>query len=41
MDFRNFILALHKRFGVEISEADYPKYATLNGCIAQLTTAPS
>jgi acyl carrier protein len=41
MDFLNFVLALHKEFGVEIPEADYPKYATLNGCIAQLTGRPA
>ncbi len=39
MDFLNFVLALHKEFGVEIPESDYPKYATLNGCIAQLSAA--
>jgi acyl carrier protein len=41
MDFLNFVLALHKEFGVEIPEADYPKYATLNGCIAQLSADQS
>ncbi len=38
MDFLNFVIALHDTFTVEIPEADYPKYTTLNGCIAQLTT---
>lgn len=37
MDFLNFVVALHKEFHVEIPEADYPKYMTLNGCLAQLT----
>ena len=39
MDFLNFVLALHKELQIEIPEADYPKYATLDGCIAQLTAA--
>lgn len=37
MDFLNFVIALHKTFRVEIPEADHPKYASLNGCIEQLT----
>ncbi|WHZ16465.1 MAG: Acyl carrier protein [Nitrospira sp.] len=37
MDFLNFVVALHKEFHIEIPEADYPKYMTLNGCLAQLT----
>ncbi|MEW6246309.1 MAG: acyl carrier protein [Nitrospirota bacterium] len=37
MDFLNFVIALHKELNVEIPEADYPKYASLNGCIEQLT----
>lgn len=42
MDFLNFIILLHKTFGVEIPESDYPKYATINGCIQQLSgTRPS
>ncbi len=36
MDFLNFIIMIHKTFGVEIPEADYPKYGTLNGCVEQL-----
>lgn len=39
MDFLNFVVALHKEFHIEIPEADYPKYMTLNGCLAQLTAA--
>ncbi|HLZ35587.1 MAG TPA: acyl carrier protein [Nitrospira sp.] len=39
MDFLNFIVALHKELGVEIPEADYPKYSTLNGCLDQLSTS--
>ncbi len=37
MEFLNVVIALHKMFRVEIPEADYPKYASLNGCIEQLT----
>lgn len=37
MDFLNFVIMLHKTFGVEIPEADYPKYGTLNGCVEQLS----
>jgi acyl carrier protein len=36
MDFLNFVLGLHKAFGVEIPEADYRKIATLDGCMAYL-----
>lgn len=39
MDFLNFVVALHKELRVDIPEADYPKYATLGGCIEQLTAA--
>lgn len=37
MDFLNFIILIHKTFGVEIPEADYPKYSTLNGCVKELS----
>jgi acyl carrier protein len=37
MDFLNFAIALHERFGVEIPETDYPKLATLDGIVAYLT----
>jgi len=36
MDFLNFVIMIHKTFGLEIPEADYPKYGTLNGCVEQL-----
>ena len=41
MDFLNFVVALHTKFHIEIPEADYPKYMTLNGCLIQLSTARS
>lgn len=37
MDFLNFVIMIHKTFGVEIPEADYPKYGTLNSCVEQLS----
>jgi acyl carrier protein len=40
MDFLNFVIMIHKTFGVEIPEADYPKYGTLNGCVEQLSDKP-
>ena len=33
MDLLNFVIGLHKEFKVEIPEADYPKLATLDGCV--------
>jgi acyl carrier protein len=42
MDFLNFLIALRKRVGVEVREADYPKVATLEGCVnyVQSTLTP-
>ena len=37
MDFLNLVIMIHKTFGVEIPEADYPKYGTLNGCVELLS----
>jgi len=39
MDFLNFAVALHEELGVEIPEADYPKLATLDGCVEYLAAA--
>lgn len=36
MDVLNFMIGLHAAFGVDIPEADYPKLATLEGCLAYL-----
>jgi acyl carrier protein len=33
MDFLNFAIALHDEFHVEIAETDYPKLATIDGCV--------
>jgi len=34
MDFLNFVMALHKKLGVEVPQKDYPKLVTLAGAIA-------
>jgi acyl carrier protein len=39
MDFLNFVIALHERLHVDIPEADYPKLATLAGCVDYLGRA--
>ena len=36
MDLLNFVVALHDALRVEIPEADYPRLATLDGCIDYL-----
>jgi acyl carrier protein len=33
MDLLNFAIGIHKRFGVEIPEADYGRLTTIKGCI--------
>jgi acyl carrier protein len=38
MDFLNFVIGLHHAFGVDIPESDYPKVATLEGCVAHLAS---
>ena len=40
MDFLNFVIGLHKELGVDIPEVDYPKLATLNGCVDYLYRSP-
>ncbi len=37
VDFLNFVIALHKELHVDIPEKDYPKLATLRGCVEYLT----
>ena len=41
MDMLNFVVGLHEALGVEIPEADYPKLATLDGCVEQLASRTS
>ncbi|MGA1875863.1 MAG: acyl carrier protein [bacterium] len=36
MDFLDIIMELRKRYKVEIPEEDYPRLATMNGCIEYL-----
>ena len=36
MDFLNFVIALHRRLGVDIAELDYPKLMTLNSAVTYL-----
>ena len=36
MDFLNFAIAVHERFGIEIPESDYPLLATIAGCVSYL-----
>lgn len=36
MDFMNFIVALHERTGIDIPEADYREFRTLDGALAYL-----
>jgi acyl carrier protein len=38
MDFLNFVIALDKELRIEVPETDYPKLATLDGCIEYLAT---
>jgi acyl carrier protein len=39
MDFLNLVSALHKRFGLPIPEADYPRLATTALAVAYLDQA--
>jgi acyl carrier protein len=39
MDVLNFVVGLHAALGVEIPEADYPKLATIDGCVDYLAAA--
>jgi len=39
MDFLNFLVALNKSLGVEIAEKDYPKLASVDGCVCFVESA--
>ena len=39
MDLLNFVIALHAALHVDIPEVDYPKLATLDGCVDYLAEA--
>ncbi|HJN01806.1 MAG: acyl carrier protein [Nitrospinota bacterium] len=36
MDFLDIVLELRKRYKVDVPEEDYPKLATINGCVEYL-----
>ena len=36
MDFLDIVMELRKRYGVQVPEADYPRLATLAGCVEYL-----
>jgi acyl carrier protein len=36
IDFLNFVVGLHEATGLEISDQDYPRLSTLDGCVAYL-----
>ncbi|OFW46718.1 MAG: hypothetical protein A3J29_16805 [Acidobacteria bacterium RIFCSPLOWO2_12_FULL_67_14b] len=38
MDFLNFVIALHKKLGIDIPEADYPRLYTLDNAVAYLAS---
>ena len=37
MDLLNLVIALHKRLGIDIPEADYGRLITIDGAVAYLT----
>lgn len=37
MDFLDIVMELRKLYGVQVPEEDYPKLATLQGCVSYLT----
>lgn len=38
MDVLNFVIGLHNALGVDIPESDYPKVASLEGCVDHLAS---
>ena len=36
MDFLDIVMELHKRYQIQIPEADYPQLATLDSCVNYL-----
>ena len=39
MDMLSFVIGVHKKFKIEIPEADYPRLVTLDGCIDYIAKA--
>jgi acyl carrier protein len=38
MDFLNFVIALHRRYGLDIPESDYPQLFNIDGAVHYLST---
>jgi acyl carrier protein len=36
VDYLNFVMRLEKRLGLKVAEVDYPKLASLDGCVRYL-----
>ena len=41
MDFLNLVIGVHKRLGIDIPEAHYPRLTTLNGFVDYIDSAAS
>ena len=41
MDFLNFVVALAKKYEIDVPEADYPQLATLDGCVSYVADRSS
>ena len=37
MDFLDIVMELRKRYKIEVPKEDYPRLATLNGCVEYLS----
>jgi len=40
IDYQNFLIALHRHFGVEIPQREVGRFSTLEGCLAFLRGEP-
>ena len=38
MDFLNFVIAIHQSLGIDIAEADYARFSTLDGGVDYLVS---
>jgi acyl carrier protein len=36
MDFLRFVIELHKQFGIDVPETDYPQLASLSGAVSYI-----
>ena len=39
LDFLNVVIGIHEATGIDVPEIDYPRLATLDGCVAYLVAA--